>query len=122
MNQRGAALITLLIVTAASMLLLSAMSLMVVNTLQSTTTIASSHQVYYAAEAGIENALLLLIRNPSYSGEELNISDVDITITVSGTDPIYITAVARRQEVVKTIMATVSNTSGELEVIAWKEI
>lgn len=76
---------------------------------------------FAAAESGIENALLRLLRDPNYSGETLTIGEATATITVTGTDPKTIISTGVAGEFARTIQAIAGYTEGILSVSSWKE-
>jgi hypothetical protein len=78
---------------------------------------------YYAAESGIENAILRAIRDPSYTGETLTLDDKYVTITVPpGPYPKTVTVVSQSSNFRRTIEAQMNYSSGYYTISGWKEI
>ncbi|HCR92651.1 MAG TPA: hypothetical protein DIU47_01725 [Candidatus Pacebacteria bacterium] len=62
---------------------------------------------YDIAEAGTENALLRLLRNPAYTGETLTVGDGTATITVTGSGTQTITSTGRLNNYLRKIQVVV---------------
>lgn len=123
-SQRGQALITLLFFVIIAVTITSAATIVIgVNSL-SLTKLQEGSIAYYAAESGIENAILRAIRDPSYTGETLTLDNINVTITVSGVDPDprTITVVNANGNFRRTIQAQVDYDSGYYTISGWKEI
>lgn len=84
--RKAQTLISLIIVVAISVIVISSVLGLVISNSISTTAIQQSNLVRVAAENGIENALVRLLRDPSYAGETLTptINGYSTTVTVSG--------------------------------------
>lgn len=77
---------------------------------------------YYIAEAGIENAILKLLRDPNYTGETLTIENGTATIQVINGSPITIVSEGKSGNSLKKIQTEMLYNNYKLEVISWKEI
>lgn len=90
---------------------------------QSASFFESGSQAYAAAENGVENALLRLIRNPSYSGETLTMDGgqgVVITVnTASGTSVIM--SSGTYGNTMKQVEVKVHYNGGVLYIDSWKD-
>lgn len=76
-----------------------------------------------AAESGAENALLKLIRDPSYSGDTIQIDQSrSATVTVSGSSPQTITAVGTFGSVIRRIEVTLVYNEGVRTILSWKDL
>lgn len=75
-----------------------------------------------ASESGIENALLRLIRNPDYAGETLQVGDISVVITVTGTTPKTITAVSTYENTEFISQATATYVQNQLTVTSWRTV
>ena len=84
--KKGQVLITLIIFVAISMIIISATVTMIAVNSEAASVNQQSLLIKQAAENGIENALLRLLRDPSYSGETLpaSISGYNTVVTVTG--------------------------------------
>lgn len=74
------------------------------------------------AEAGVEEAIIRLLRNPDYQGGQLVLSDKNVNIEVSGDNPKTIVSTVDYFGKVKSTKVEVSLTSGSLEVLSWEDI
>jgi hypothetical protein len=91
--------------------------------IQSTAKNAQSAQALNYAEAGAEEGVLRLIRDPAYSGGTLLIDTVSVPITVTG-DAVskIVTATATYNGFTKKIQAQVSLANNKLTLISWKQV
>lgn len=121
-GQGGQALVTLLFFIVISLTITSAAVVMIILSSRSTSSVSIGMSAYYAAESGIENGLLRLIRDPSYTGETLDIDGSTAVITVSGTEPKTITSVGQNGNFKRTIEAQLNYNSGYYTISNWKEI
>lgn len=121
-NQKGQTLVTLLVFSVIALTVATAAVSIMLNVSHATNRIEGNITASQVAESGIENALLRLLRNPSYTGETLQVGDGTVVITVTGTNPKTVTAVGTLYSHTKTIEATVSFTNGIMSVSSWQEI
>jgi hypothetical protein len=77
---------------------------------------------YSVAESGVENALLRLLRDPSYTGETLAVGSGSAVITVTGTNPKTIVSQGTSGNYYRTLQAVASDSAGILTVTSWKEL
>jgi hypothetical protein len=118
-SQKGNALITLLFFMAISLAIITGVVVVVLNNAISTSSVDQGTTAYYMAETGAENALLRLIRDPSYTGETMSIDGGSVVIVVnSGT----ITSAATFSNTIRKVQVQTSNTNNQLTVTSWKEI
>lgn len=95
----------------------------IITNAQSTAATAQSMEAYYAAEAGVENATLQLLRNPSYTGETLQItSDTTSQIVVENSPSYVVTATGKSGRYTRVIRANLNYTNSILSVVSWTEI
>lgn len=87
-NKSGQALVSLIVFISIAMIIISAMVTIIGSNSILTSITQQSLLVKQAAENGIENALLNLLRNPSYTGEDLSsvINGYDTQVVVTGDD------------------------------------
>ena len=121
-NNKGQALITLLVFTVIALITTaSALTVTLINA-QTTQKYASAEETLTIAQSGAGNAILRLLRNPSYTGETLTVGNGTVTITVTGTTTKTIVAEGvsdnfrRKVQVVGTFANTV------FSVTSWSEI
>lgn len=93
------------------------------STTRDTTTHTLGERALAVAESGAENAILRLLRDPSYTGESnLPIGPGTATIVVTGSSPTIITSIATVGIYSRTIQVAVTNTGGLLTITSWQEI
>jgi len=121
-NQTGTALLTLVIFVAASMLIIGGAVMVSIIGTQETSKISLGEKAYHLAEAGIENAVIRLLRDPSYAGETLTVDDGIVTISVSGLDTKIITAESQINELKRKIQVIGTYEENRFVPASWKEI
>lgn len=93
----GQALVTLLVFAAIATTVTSAVVTVSLINYQSTSKYSIGGETLAVAEAGADNAILKLLRNPSYSGslptENLTVGSGTATIDVSGSPTVTITSI-----------------------------
>ena len=106
-SQSGQALVILLIFMAVTVIITMAAVTMIVVTSSGISGFEQSNIAYDVAEAGAENALLRLLRDPSYTGETLTVGDGTATITMTGSGTQTITSVGRFNNYLRKIQVVV---------------
>ena len=117
--QTGQAMVTLLFIMVISISVITAVIVVTANNLASGGSLERGTIAYYAAESGVENALLRMLRDPGYTGESLTINDSMVTIQVSGST---ITSIAEYGNTIRKIEAETAYNNNILTVISWREI
>lgn len=102
------------------MLSTAAVAVVLANSLSSTRVTESIHALE-AAEAGAENAIIRLIRNPEYTGETLTLASGNATVTVSGATSKIVRSVGLVGSFSRIINVGVTLTEGVVSVISWQE-
>ena len=120
--EKGQALITLLFFVLISLTITSAAIIIIIVNSISANKLQEGTLAYYAAESGIENALLLLLRNPNYTGETLTVGSSTVVISVTGSNPKTVVSVGQDGNFKRTIQAQINYTSGYYTFSNWKEI
>ena len=82
---RGQALVTLLVFCATALIVTAGATAVIIINSQTTGKFAQGEETLHIAEAGADNAVLRLLRDPNYSGETLTVGNGTATITVTGT-------------------------------------
>lgn len=83
MQQKGQAVVALLFFMTISIAIITAIVIIVLNNATAVSSLEQGNSAYYAAESGSQNALLRLIRDPSYSGETLTVDQGTVVIQVA---------------------------------------
>jgi hypothetical protein len=118
----GQTMVTLLIFVIVAMIITAGAVVLTLTNSRASEKFNTGTDAYYVAESGIENALLRVIRDPSYTGETLLVNSDSATITVSGTNPITILSIGRSGDFVRKIQVVASYTNNVLTVNSWKEV
>lgn len=121
-SETGSVLITLLIFVVVSLIIVSSAVLLVVDSTVMTTNQQIGTTAISIAESGAENAILRLLRDPSYTGETLTVGTGTAVITVTGSDPITIKSVGSIGDFERTVDVLVHRENGVLTVTSWKEV
>lgn len=119
---KGQVLVTLLVFVLVAMTVITSIITTVIANTRSASTIQNGTSVYYVAEAGAENALIQLLRNPDYTGETMPVDGGIAEITVTGTTSKVITVVGQRNNLTRKIQVTVSYTDNQIVINSWQEI
>lgn len=125
----GQALVTLLFFVVIAVTVTSASVIMILTNSQGHSKLEQGTVAYLVAESGIENALLRLLRNPTYCGEVLPVGDGSATITVAdanntcnGASPFTITSVGRVRDLSRTIQIVGTYGISGLTISSWREL
>jgi len=121
-SNKGQTLVTLLVFTVVAIAVTSTAVAITVNITRATTMVESRIIASQAAESGIENAIIRILRDPDYAGESLQIGDTIVDTSVAGTDPVVITAVATYGSYVQTLQVTITNSDNQLTVSDWTHL
>jgi hypothetical protein len=121
-NQSGQVLVMLLAFMATAIILTVSAVSVVIASMQAGTRQAKGEKALQVAESGIDNALMRLVRDPTYSGESLTISGGTATITVSGSPNITITSIGQVDDFRRTIQVTAARTNNTVVVSSWSEV
>lgn len=99
----------------------SAVALIVSNT-RNASRLELGFEALSIAEGGAENAILRLLREPSYTGETLTIGSGTAVITVTGTTTKTIVSTGTAGNYQRKIQITAGYTNNILTINSWKEI
>ena len=119
-NQSGQSLVLLLFFVLMAMTFAVTAILMSIIGAGSIVSLESGVEVRQLADSGAENALLRLVRDPSYDGEVY--PDGSVTIDISETTPKVITVTANVEDFTRVVEVSTSYTNNVLSVLGWKEI
>ncbi len=126
MNRRresGQTMVALLSFMAMAITLTTAATMVTLANAMSSSKYTLGQDALNVAEAGADNALLRLARDPTYTGETLTVGTGTATITVSGTTTKTITSVGLSSGFRRTIVVTASQsaTTNVITPTAWVE-
>lgn len=119
----GQALITVLFISVIGILITTG----AVSALMSAFTATSEHEVgnlaYGAAESGVENAVLRLMRDPAYTGETLIVSPGrTATVSVNTASGIVITSVGVAGSISRKIVVSGQYNNLIFAINSWNEV
>ena len=118
-NQAGSALLTLLFFMTISLTIVTGVVVVVLNNATATSSLEQGMLAYYAAESGAENALIRLIRDPSYSGETLTVDQGSVVIQVANG---IATSTATVANSIRKVQVNTVYNNNVLTITSWKEI
>ena len=122
-NEKGQALVTLLFFVLISLTITSAAIIIIIINSSATGKFEAGILAYNAAESGVENAFLRLLRDPDYTGETLIIDTASAVVTVTGVSfPKTIVSVGQSGSFKRTVQAQMNYNSGYYIFSNWKEI
>ena len=126
-NENGQTLVTLLFFMVIAITMTTGAVIIIFTTTLAQTKLQQSQSAYYVAESGMENAVLQLLRNPNYTGEQLTVGEGTASIsailtgtTQSGT--VFATSSGIVGNFTRTIQVTGAYTNNIFTVQSWKEI
>lgn len=121
-SQAGQALTPVLVVVAVAMTLsASAVSITIANT-QASSAQSIGQEALSVAQAGVDNALLRLLRDPTYSGETLTVGSYTTLVTVSGTSTKTISSTATVAGFTRSLQVSAAYTGLDLAITNWQEL
>ncbi len=122
-NNSGQALVILLVFMVVAIIMTTmAVALVIINA-TAASDVEQGDMALKLAESGAENALLRLVRDPTYIGTEtLTLDGGQVTATVSGTGPIIITSQGRQGNFIRTASVSASFASTVLTINNWREV
>ena len=122
-NQTGQALVTLLVFVSIAMVTTAAAVIVTLINSQTTEKFAQGQVAHTIAQAGIENGLLQLLRDPAYTGEVLTVSNNGTAVvTVSGSGVKTVTSEATIGNVRRKIAVIVTISGNKHVITNWSEV
>jgi len=123
---KGQAMISILLVLALAIIFITTAAVIYLTETDFSFNSRKSNEIYYNAEAGLENAILQILRQPSYSGETLTFDDSSVTISVgSGPGPNQETITAsgksNSNKFIRNLKAIVEINNRIVNLISWRE-
>lgn len=120
-KQPGNILVVVLVLMVVGITIVSMSLALVITTSQSMGGAMESDRMRAAVEGGIENAILKLLRNPSYAGESMVIDGVAVVVTVTQGAQTTIIATATSGEYKQRYRVLLERISGVLTVVSWQQ-
>ncbi|KKP37476.1 MAG: hypothetical protein UR23_C0003G0011 [Candidatus Roizmanbacteria bacterium GW2011_GWA2_32_13] len=118
-NRKGQAFVSLMMFVMVAMTVITS----TITTVISNTRAASEGQqavdAYYVAEAGAENALMRVLRDPTYTGETLPVGNNSAVISISGST---ITSTGQVNNLTRKIQVVTSYNNNQMVITSWQEI
>lgn len=121
-NQKGQMMVAILVFMIMAISITSASVAVIINNSINAERLEQGFIAKDLADSGIENALLILLRNRTYTGETMQVGSGFAIITVVGSNPQTIRSVATVGMFVRKVEAQVSYTNNILTVDSWKEV
>lgn len=122
-NQNGQALITLLLYVMILAVVTTAAVLLFVLNIQSGVKLQESIRAYYVAESGAENALLRILRDPTYTGESnLPVGDGLATIVVTPGSQTIVNVTGTVGSFTRKVQVVVNYSGGSYTISSWQEV
>ncbi len=122
-NSGGQALLTVIFIAVIGMFITTGALYALLNNINTATLEDVGVMTRSAAESGIENALVRLIRDPSYAGETMMLdANKTVIVSVTGSTSQTITAVATEGLITHKIAVVVHYNGGVLTIDSWNSI
>lgn len=118
----GQTLVFLLVFMTMAITVTTAAVMVVIGNSQAASKFEQSLMAYSVAEAGVEEALLRILRDPGFSGATLTIGQGIATISASGTTTKTILSAGSFNNFLRQVQVTASYVSGILTVTSWQEV
>lgn len=119
----GQALITVIFIAVIGMMIATGAIMTLVSSFESTSVQELDRLAIAAAESGVENSVIRLMRDPTYTGEMLQVdANSTATVTVVSNPSITITSTGVVGSVAKKIVATAHFSALALILDSWKEV
>ena len=122
-NRKGQTLVILLIFIIVAISIATTSVSVIITNAQKTLTLNKSTEAYYAAEAGIENASISLLRDSTYAGETIQIqTGITAEVGVIYNGKYVVTSKGISGGAHRTIQAIFSYTNSVLALESWQEV
>lgn len=122
MKKNGQALVTLLVFTATAIIMTIAAAALNTAANQTAGQKERAEAAYYAAEAGVHNAIRRLDTEPDYSGETFNLGRETVTVVVVGETNKIITSKGQSGSIQRILQVRGGYSGSQFSVTAWDEV
>lgn len=122
-RERGQTLVLLLIYVIIALTIASAAVTMSLVSSGSTDKVYQGVTALDVAESGAETAMLKLLRNPSYSGEDpFSVGTGTVKIDKTESNPYVFVSTGKIGNFIRKIQITVEYQNGAFQIVDWREI
>lgn len=120
--QKGQTLVLLLVFVMVTIAITTAATFIIATNSKSATTVTLGLTTRQMAEAGVEKALLAILRDPTYKGETFNLDSGTVTASVSGTTTLTIYSTAVNGDYIKRVEVRATYSNNVLTPVSWKDL
>lgn len=120
-NNSGQTLIALLIYMLVAMTITLAAVAVAITNIKANNSFVTGNAALTNADSGVNEAIIQLIRNPSYTGGTITLNGGTATISISGTNPIVITSVGEIGNFKRTVTADATSSNNLISITKWNE-
>lgn len=117
--QEGSSVVTLMVFMVIIASIVTTSVSVAINNSRATNVATNSLEAEQYAQSGIENSLLRLLRDPSYTGETLTFDEGTAEVSVSGTT---ITSTGSSESAQRTIQVEFTYNDNILTVVEWSDM
>ena len=118
----GQALTSLLIIMFVGLVIIATSSALINTSLSSTASLLEANDALVVTESGAEDALLKILRNPSYTGGTLPFDIGQASISVSSTNPFTFVSKGTVGQHQRSIQVIINNNNGIMTLSSWREL
>lgn len=123
LHQAGTILTALLVFVAVGLLITTSATILLADQMLAGERDTRTARLLYAAESGAENAILRLLRDPGYTGENITMPDgTEVTISVQLTPAMVITSQSEADQIQRTVQVELVRQNGILEITSWQHV
>jgi hypothetical protein len=122
-NQQGTVMIALMIFMVIGITITAAAVGLAIDATVTSSAQISGESTLAIAESGAENAILRILRDPTYTGETFTVGSGTAVVTVTGSSwPKIIRSEGQLGTYSRAVQVTVDRISGELNILTWEEV
>lgn len=118
-NDRGQSLVALLFFMIVATTITSAAAIVILINSRAGAVFQEGNSALLVAESGAENAIIRLLRDWSYSGETLSLTDSTIQISVSGSNPKTVVSTGNVGSFQRQVQVALVENNGILTISNW---
>ena len=118
---KGQVLTSLLIIMFVGLTIIATSSSLINTSLSTTAGLLEANDALVVAESGAEDALIKILRNPSYVGGTLPFDIGFASISIASTNPFTFTSLGVVGQHQRSIRVIINNSNGIMTVSSWQE-